>query len=213
MYGAAEADLPARLRRVLAVDRPGNRVGPRPSPSDPPPRRAAVLILFAAGPDGQGEVLLTQRATGMRSHPGQVAFPGGAVDPEDDGPVAAALREAWEETGLDPAGVQILGVMADRYMPPAHVAVTPVVGWWRTPSPVRVVDPREVARVAAVPLPALVDPAARFTTRLRHGYTGPAFNANGFFVWGFTAGLLSHLLDVSGLERPWNREIVRPIPE
>ena len=64
-------------------------------------RRSAVLILFGPDPDGGEDVVLTERAHTLRSHPGQVSFPGGRIDPEDDGPVAAALREAEEEVGLD----------------------------------------------------------------------------------------------------------------
>ncbi|MCW2587089.1 MAG: hypothetical protein JWN55_2605, partial [Frankiales bacterium] len=71
-------------------------------------RDSAVLVLFGEGPDGP-DLLLIERAATLRSHAGQPAFPGGAQDPEDDGPVAAALREAQEEVGLDPASVDVLG--------------------------------------------------------------------------------------------------------
>lgn len=201
-----------QLRGTIARVRGSQLSGLTPEPGSAPTRQAAVLILFAEGADGRGEILLTERASGMRSHPGQVAFPGGSIDPGDSGPVAAALREACEETGLDPTGVDVLGLLPDVYLPPSHFHVTPVVGWWRTPSPVSAVDPIEVARVAPVSLPALLDPANRFTTYLRHGYVGPAFEVDGFFVWGFTAGLLSRFLAVAGLEVPWDDAVVRPVP-
>lgn len=176
-------------------------------------REAAVLMLFGPGSDGAGEVLLIERSRSLRSHPGQAAFPGGAVDAGDDGAVSAALREAWEETGLDPAGVDVLGTLPRLYLPPSGFAVTPVVGWWRDPSPVGVADPREVARVDRVRLPDLLDPANRSTVRHPSGFVGPAFSVGELFVWGFTAGLLSRLLQLAGLERPWDDGRVEDLPE
>lgn len=166
-------------------------------------RRAAVLMLFA-DTDGGPDVLLTERAATLRSHAGQVAFPGGRLDPGDTGPVHAALREAQEETGLDPAGVVPLAVLPELYIPPTGFVVTPVLAHWAAPVPVRAVDPAEVARVVRVPVPVLTDPANRFTVRGPRGHTGPAFRVSGLLVWGFTAGLLSALLHRSGWERPWD---------
>lgn len=183
----------------------------------PPPeavrRRAAVLMLFGAGTDGTGDVLMLERAATMRSHAGQVAFPGGAVDPTDAGPEAAALREAHEETGLDPAGVDVVGVLPELFLPPSGFSVTPVVAWWREPSPIHAEAVEEVAAVLRVPLPELLDPANRFSTRVLWGHRGPAFQAGGLFVWGFTAGLLSRVLSLAGLERPWSAHLERPVPE
>jgi 8-oxo-dGTP pyrophosphatase MutT (NUDIX family) len=174
----------------------------------PPPghlRRSAVLILFGDGDGERGpDLLLTERSATMRSHAGQVAFPGGAIDPDDDGPVGAALREAVEETGLDPAGVEVAGVLDDLYLPVSDFAVTPVLAWWRAPSAVRPVDPGEVAAVVRVPLAELADPANRFRWQHPSGYVGPGFRAGGLFVWGFTAGIVDRLLHLSGWERPWD---------
>ncbi|MGB7982457.1 MAG: CoA pyrophosphatase [Candidatus Nanopelagicales bacterium] len=166
-------------------------------------RHSAVLILFAEGPDGP-DVLLIQRAAQMRSHAGQPAFPGGAVDPQDDGPVAAALREAQEETGLDPAGVQVAHVLPDLWLPPTGFVVTPVVGFWPSPVPVWAVDPAEVARAERVPVASLVDPGNRVTVVHPSGYRGPGFEVAGMLVWGFTAGLLDRLLDLAGWAQPWS---------
>jgi 8-oxo-dGTP pyrophosphatase MutT (NUDIX family) len=182
---------------------------------EPPPgehRRSAVLLLFGEGPDGP-DVLLTERAANLRSHPGQVAFPGGGIEQGDAGPAAAALREAHEETGLDPAGVVVAGQLADLYLPVSDHVVTPVLAWWRTPSPVRAADPAEVARAVRVPLEELLDPASRFLVVHPSGYVGPGFRARNLFVWGFTAGILDRVLALAGWERPWNHDRFEPLPE
>lgn len=177
-------------------------------------RRSAVLVLFGADPAGRPDLLLIERARSLRSHAGQPSFPGGALDPEDgdplgSGPVNAALREAWEETGLDPAGVQVFGVLPDLYIPVSNFVVTPVLGWWREQSPVAPVDPAEVAAVFRVPIGDLADPERR--ARLKHpsGFRGPAFLVEGRLVWGFTAGVIDRILHHGGLEQPWDgsREI------
>ncbi|WP_238696542.1 CoA pyrophosphatase, partial [Streptomyces sp. E5N298] len=87
----------------------------------------------------------------------------------------AALREAEEETGLDPAGVQLFGVLPKLYIPVSGFVVTPVLAWWREPTPVGVVDPAETARVFTVPVADLTDPANRVTTIHPSGHRGPAF--------------------------------------
>lgn len=173
---------------VWRDDRTGPRTGTRP---------AAVLVLFAQGPDGP-EVLLTERAGTLRQHSGQVAFPGGRSEAEDDSPAATALREAVEETGLDPAGVEVLGELPELLLAHSGHAVTPVVAFWRTPSPVRVLDPAEVARVERVPLAELLADEARHRVRAG-GYVGPAFAVRGLLVWGFTAEVLVRVLELAGL--------------
>ncbi|MEE1763728.1 MULTISPECIES: NUDIX hydrolase [unclassified Streptomyces] len=199
---AAETVEPLQLSRFLP---PENGSG----------RQSAVLILFGDGPEGP-ELLLMERAGSLRSHAGQPSFPGGALDPEDgdpgtDGPLRAALREAEEETGLDPAGVQLFGVLPKLYIPVSGFVVTPVLGWWRRPTPVRVVDPNETARVFTVPVADLTDPANRATAVHPRGYAGPAFLVESALVWGFTAGVIDRLLHYSGWERPWDREKQVPL--
>lgn len=208
------SELPGWVQRVAEVlpDVAGHHLSRFLPPDGVAVREAAVLMLFGPGDDGDGEVLLIERSASMRSHPGQAAFPGGAVDPGDDGPVAAALREAWEETGLDPAGVDVLGTLPRLYLPPSGFAVTPVVGWWREPSPVGVADSREVARVDRVRLADLLEPANRSTVRHPSGFAGPAFTVGELFVWGFTAGLLSRLMQIAGLERAWDAGRVEELP-
>ncbi|WP_214368360.1 NUDIX hydrolase [Pseudonocardia sp. H11422] len=176
----------------------------------PPPaggRRAAVLMLFGESPDGP-DVLLMERAGTLRNHAGQVSFPGGGIDPTDAGPLAAALREAEEETGLDPAGVVPLTLLPELFIPPSGFVVTPVLAHWERPVPVRAVDPGETARVVRVPVEVLADPANRLQVSHPSGYIGPAFSVAGLLVWGFTGGLLSALLHLGGWERPWDRSRV-----
>src|ERR1019366_3999569 len=98
-------------------------------PPDQGGRASAVLILFGPSPEGGEDVVLTERSHSMRSHAGQVSFPGGAIDPVDSGPVAAALREAQEEVGLEPAGVQVVAELPALYLPPSNFVVTPVLAW------------------------------------------------------------------------------------
>jgi 8-oxo-dGTP pyrophosphatase MutT (NUDIX family) len=180
----------------------------------PPPeggRPSAVLILFGDGgsahePDP--DVLLIERAHDMRSHSGQPAFPGGAVDPDDANVVETALREAVEETGVDPSGIVPFATLPDLYLPPSGFVVTPVLAWWQQPSPINAVDPREVASVHRVPLRTLIDPARRVRARHPSGYVGPAFDVNGLLVWGFTAGLLDRLLALSGMQKPWDLSVI-----
>lgn len=172
-------------------------------------RQSAVLVLFGEGERGP-ELLLMERAGSLRSHAGQPSFPGGSLDPEDGdqattGPLRAALREAREETGLDPRGVQLFGVLPRLYIPVSGFVVTPVLGWWRSPSPVGVVDPGETARVFTVPVADLTDPANRATTVHPSGHRGPAFLVESALVWGFTAGVIDRILHFAGWERPWDR--------
>ena len=181
-------------------------------PPDEGGRQSAVLILFGPDVDGGEDVVLTERSHGMRSHAGQVSFPGGAIDPTDAGPAAAALREAQEEVGLDPAGVQVVAEFPALYLPPSNFVVTPILAWWAEPSPIDIVDHREVARVLRVPLSELTDPAKRFTITHPSGFVGPAFDVDGLLVWGFTAGLLSKVIELAGLERSWDRHDNRPLP-
>src|SRR3954454_16124713 len=180
-------------------------------PPDEGGRESAVLILFGEGPEGP-DLLFIERSSELRNHAGQPAFPGGGTDPGDDSPVATAVREAVEETGLDPTGVDVLLTLPALWLPPSGYVVTPVIAWWREPSAVTPAD-AEVAAVVRVPLAELADPANRFRVNHPSGWIGPAFAVRDLIVWGFTAGLVDRLLALGGFERPWNAADVRNLPD
>jgi 8-oxo-dGTP pyrophosphatase MutT (NUDIX family) len=181
-----------------------------PTPDDG--RRSAVLILMGVDDHGP-DVLLTERASTLRAHAGQVSFPGGSSDPTDPDAVATALREAEEETGLVPSGVVPLALLPDLFIPPTGYVVTPVLAFWADPTAVHAVDPGETAAVIRVPVATLADPRNRFQVRHPSGYVGPAFDVAGMVVWGFTGGLLAALLHLGGWERPWDPTRVRDLDE
>jgi 8-oxo-dGTP pyrophosphatase MutT (NUDIX family) len=185
----------------------------------PPPgsdaRKGAVLMLFGEGPQGP-DLLLTERAHDMRSHPGQVSFPGGKVDLGDASAEAAALREAEEETGLDPAGVEVFASLPELWLPPSNFAVTAILGWWREPSRVDVVDPAEVNAVLRVPIKELLDPAHRVTVVHPIGYSSPGYligEGKDLILWGFTAGLINKLFDHVGWTRDWDASVEQQLPD
>ncbi len=179
-------------------------------PPEDPARRSAVLMLFGPGDDGPA-VVLTERSEALRSHASQVSFPGGKLDPGETA-VEAALRETWEEVGIEPEAVELLGALPDLWLSPSQNAVTPIIGWCRDLEALRVVDQGEVARVERVRVADLVDPARRFTVKGPSGYVGPGFEVEDLFVWGFTAQLLTVVLDAGGVTRPWDEAVRRRLP-
>jgi 8-oxo-dGTP pyrophosphatase MutT (NUDIX family) len=174
-------------------------------------RASAVLVLLAEDVPGEPDVLLLQRAADMRNHAGQPAFPGGAADPGEIDPVVTALREATEEVGLDPATVDVEMTMPPLWIPVSGFLVTPVLAWWRSPHPVAPVDSAEVASVTRVRISELTDPANRIRVVHPSGWIGPAFRAGNMLIWGFTAGVLSVLLEMGGWARPWDTT-APPVP-
>jgi 8-oxo-dGTP pyrophosphatase MutT (NUDIX family) len=153
---------------------------------------AAVLVPIVDRPDPT--VILTLRPETMRKHPGQISFPGGRIDPGDDGPVAAALREAEEEIGLPPHEVEIVGI-ADRYRTITGFEVTPVVGILPPGLPLSP-HPGEVAAMFEAPLHYLLDPAhqhvrtASWRGQERHYYE---IDYEGRRIWGATAAMIVNL--------------------
>lgn len=193
------------------------------SPEDATVRDAAVLLLFGRGgaprtKAGEAEltrladfgvddidIVLLQRASTLRLHPGQVAFPGGGKDPDDSSMTAAALREAQEEAGIVPSTVDVLGQMDPLYIPVSKFQVTPVIGYWSQPGTVRVMDSAESYSVYRVSVADLVAPANRGTfARPDLKFTSPAFDVDVLKVWGFTAGILDFALDHLGWAGDWD---------
>ena len=147
-------------------------------------------------------VLLWQRARDPQR--GAWALPGGRVDPGETA-VEAALREAAEEVGVDPDGVEVVGTLPEVYIERTGFRVVPVLGWWRQPSAVAPVDAGEVAAVERVGVAELADPAVRLMVRVPDGRTTPAFRVRGMLIWGFTAALVDRLIALAGWEKPWDK--------
>ncbi|MDT5290907.1 MAG: hypothetical protein QOF88_5796 [Mycobacterium sp.] len=184
-------------------------------------RDAAVLVLFSGSPDSpsggppdDADLLVTVRASTLRNHAGQAAFPGGASDPDDGGPVSTALREAREETGIDTGRLRPLATLERMFIPPSGFHVVPVLAYSPDPGPVEVVDPAETAIVARVPVRAFINPENRLMVYRQQNtrrFAGPAFLLNQMLVWGFTGQVISAILDVAGWAKPWNSDDVREL--
>ncbi len=186
-------------------------------------RDAAVLVLFSgptdspnSGPPDDADLLVTVRASTLRHHAGQAAFPGGAADPGDDSPVHTALREANEETGIDTGRLHPLATLERMFIPPSGFHVMPVLAYSQDPGPVAVVDESETAIVARVPVRAFINPENRIMVYRKANtrrFAGPAFLLNEMLVWGFTGQVISAMLDVAGWAQPWNTHDVRELDE
>jgi 8-oxo-dGTP pyrophosphatase MutT (NUDIX family) len=158
---------------------------------------AAVLVPLIERDDGYA-VLLTQRTPDLSAHGGQIAFPGGRAEPSDADANATALRETWEEIGLGPSHIDILGHL-DPYLTVSGFEVTPVVAAVTLPFDLAV-DPMEVAEVFEMPLAFLLNRGnhQRHSRRLADGVTR-AYHAIPFgerYIWGATAGMLLNLYEV-----------------
>ncbi|NEU12405.1 CoA pyrophosphatase [Methylobacterium sp. BTF04] len=158
-----------------------------------PHRQAAVLVPVVPRDDGLG-VLFTLRAAHLRDHSGQIAFPGGKIDPADATPADAALREAHEEVGLDAAAIRLLGYL-DPYLSATGFLVMPVLGLVDPAAPLRL-NPDEVADTFEAPLAYLLDRSRRriesgtWRGRTRRYY---AISYGPHRIWGVTAGIVNNL--------------------
>ncbi|MEN9693331.1 MAG: hypothetical protein RLZZ330_975 [Actinomycetota bacterium] len=170
-------------------------------------RQSAVLLLFGHSDDGP-DLTFIQRSSSVRNHPGQVGFPGGMQEPEDENEIATALREASEEIALNPESVEVITVLPKLFVPVSQFEVTPVVAHWHTPHEVYPNDISEIARVERIPVAELADPSNRMSVRHSSGFVGPAFDVRNFVIWGFTGGLLDSLLSIYELDQEWDAEKV-----
>ena len=200
-----------RLRAALAGPEAAARVAGRAAQGGRP---AAVLIALAEHAEGT-RIVLVEKDARLRTHAGQVAFPGGGIDPGESAS-QAAVREAVEEAGINPHGVDVIGQLADVPVVVSGNVVTPVLAWWAAPSAL-VVDGTETAEAFRVPIAHLVDPARRGMVHFaRPGdgqvFIGPAFEVAGHVVWGFTAYVLDALLDSLGWAQPWDHERAVELP-
>ncbi|MGV0744195.1 NUDIX hydrolase [Mycolicibacterium sp. XJ870] len=206
---------PDVLATIVEANNEAARAGAR--------RDAAVLVLFSGPPDSpaaalpaDADLLVTVRASTLRHHAGQAAFPGGATDPGDEGPVSTAFREAAEETGVDTTRLRPLATLDRMFIPPSGFHVVPVLAYSPDPGPVAVVDESETAVVARVPLRAFVNPENRLMVYREANtsrFAGPAFLLNEMLVWGFTGQIISAILDVAGWTEPWDTDDVRELEE
>ena len=215
---SSESSLPqgdaliARLRDCLAGTQPGDaHIDPRfygLSAADAAllnsllpanPTSAAVLVPLVAHPAGP-TLMFTERASGLRKHGGQISFPGGRVEPDDNGPVGGALRESAEEIGLGAGFVEVIGYLSDHLVITGY-RVTPVVGLL-VPGFTLAPDANEVASVFEVPLAFFLDPANRVKAWRKLGGQIDAeieeFHWEGRRIWGATASMVINLAQKLG---------------
>ncbi len=184
-----------RLRRALEEGHrrtPELLLGDVLDGEDGPATPAAVLVPVVDRPEPT--VILTERPKTMRKHPGQISFPGGRIDPEDDGPIAAALREAEEEIALPRSAVEVIGI-ADRYRTITGFEVIPVLGVVPPDLPLAA-QPGEVADLFEAPLQFLLDPRRQEIRTVE--WQGQArsyyeINWQGRRIWGATAAMIVNL--------------------
>jgi len=170
---------------------------------EPSLRRAAVLVpLYLRG--GEPFVLLTKRTETVEHHKGQISFPGGAVDPLDPDPLAAALRETEEELGIPASQIQVLGILDDEKAAMSGFVITPFVGVIPYPFPLKV-SHGEISEVVRVPLQGFRDPRNLRVEVMERG----GIRANVYFyhlgeheIWGITARIMKGMIDLVFAEKP-----------
>jgi 8-oxo-dGTP pyrophosphatase MutT (NUDIX family) len=185
------------LRRTL------DRADAVPPPLPGAEKKAAAVLIPIFEHDGELEVLYTRRSDRLASHTGQVAFPGGRFDRRDPHLLAAALREAYEEVGIEPDAVEVLGAFAGRRTHSTDILVTPFVGIVHGAPELRP-DPKEVAEIFHVPLDALHDRRYRGHYQWHNGgrpTRHPAILYSGQIIWGLTYALTLAFLELGRARR------------
>lgn len=207
-HGTSDTDLTRLLTDSDALMRHLARVLPQPGAAptvdpafgqlDEPPREAAVLLPLYER-NGAPHLLFTLRAPTLAHHSGQISFPGGSREPEDSTAVAAALREAYEEVGLLPDGVRILGVLAPTFTVVSNFLISPVVAWIPAQNLALAPNPDEVDELIEVPLSTLADPAifhAEVWQRASRQVTVYFYDYGRYRIWGATARIVHDLLQM-----------------
>lgn len=180
------------------------RADPNPDPAST--RDAAILITFFEKNPGDWHLVMIRRTASPRQdkHAGQIAFPGGKMDPGDRDLMYTALREAEEEVALDLTAIDVLGQLSPLYITVSRFMVHPFVAYsWTTPLLTR--QEREIEEILELPFKAFLDPDSRQETRINLG-SGivlnhvPAFQIQGHIIWGATAMILSELIEILGTD-------------
>ncbi len=160
------------------------------------PRKAAVLALFYPGVANRTQLLCILRKTYNGVHSNQVGFPGGKVEMEDENLMVTALRETYEEVGVEPKDVEIVREISEIYIPPSNFEVQPYIGLYKKPQPF-VLQEDEVERSIEISLMDFLNEHNVVTRKLSTSYATeidvPAFKLNGYIVWGATAMMLSEI--------------------
>src|SRR5690606_22908133 len=159
---------------------------------------AVLMLLYPI--ENKLHTLLMLRPIYKGTHSGQISFPGGKMEPEDEDTIATALRETHEETGVEPASVEIIGKLSDVYIPPSRFLVKRYIGF-RTKKPHLIPDPREVEALIEAPIEALLEKAnirekSIFISALNAEIQAKYFDIFGHTVWGATAMMISEFNDI-----------------
>lgn len=192
-YGSRSTDERSSADIAVLRERIGERA--RTHLIDASAKRAAVLVPIVAASDGL-QLLCFERTHEVLEHKGEICLPGGSIDPDDAGPVAAALREAHEELGIEAADVDVLGLLNDVHTTVSNYVITPVVGFIASPRAV-VPDALEVARPIAVPLDALLARGVEAYELRRPDLTVRtiyAYHIGSDRIWGATARIIHDML-------------------
>jgi len=163
------------------------------------PKRAAVMALFYPNLEGQTYLLLILRNTYKGIHSNQIALPGGKVEKSDLNLLETALRETYEEVGADREQITVIRSLSEIYIPPSNFEVTPYLGLYKKEKPF-LMQVEEVAAIVEVPLQDFMDDKKIFHQILNTSYAQnvevPAFNLNGYTVWGATAMMLNEIKEL-----------------
>lgn len=180
------------------------------------PKKASVAVIFSGDAHAQtlpedARLILTKRPSSLRKHSGQISFPGGSKDPTDDDDIVTALRETYEEIGVEPQELQLVTHFSAWHVPPSNFLVTPVVFYKKKHETLHVTNPVEVERILQPTVRELLQPQSRHLYAIA-GFTTSSFIWRDEIIWGFTAGVLDRLFYHMGWEIPWDKK-PKPAPK